>query len=103
MVRIIERDMKRATTENYTAAQMAPARATVITAKELGRETLDGWAFEAAVNECLGLGYNFLREETQRLREVRPEDVIRVAREYLKAPVVVVVTSDPVAAEAIRK
>jgi hypothetical protein len=34
---------------------------------------------------------------------VRPEDVIRVAREYLKTPVICVVTSDPAAAEAIRK
>jgi zinc protease len=103
VVRIIEADMARATKEEFTEKQLASARETVITAKELGRETLDGWAFEAAADECLGLGYNFAAEEIWRLRQVRPEDVIRVAREYLKTPVICVLTSDPKAAEAIKK
>ena len=64
---------------------------------------MDGWAFEAAVDEVLGLGAEFAREEIQRVRAVTPEEVGRVAREYLKTPVIVVVTSDAKAAEAIRK
>jgi len=103
VVRIIESGMDRATREAFTDEQMAAPRATVITAKELGRETLDGWAFEAAVDDRLGLGYDFPRKEIEAIRRVRPEDVIRVAREYLKEPVIVVLTSDPAAAEAIRK
>jgi len=103
VVQIIEAGMVRAMREDFTDEQMAAPRATVITAKELGRETLDGWAFEAALDECLGLGYTFPREEIEAIRRVRPEDVMRVAREYLKAPVIVVLTSDPAAAEAIRK
>ncbi|MCX5685552.1 MAG: hypothetical protein NT049_17990, partial [Planctomycetota bacterium] len=103
VVRIIEAAMDRARRENFTEAQLAPAIATVVTAMELGRETVEAAAFEAAVDEALGLGVEFSREEIQRVRQVRPEDVIRVAREYLKAPVVCVVTSDPAAAEAIRK
>jgi zinc protease len=103
VVRLTEAIMQRATTEAYTEAMLAPARATVITAKQLGRETVAAWAFESAVDEALGLGHGFVREEINRLRQVRPEDVSRVAREYLKKPVIVVVTSDPAAAEAIRK
>jgi zinc protease len=103
VVRLTEATMQRATTEAYTEAMLAPARATVITAKQLGRETVAAWAFESAVDEALGLGYDFVREEISRLHQVRPEDVSRVAREYLKKPVIVVVTSDPAAAEAIRK
>jgi predicted Zn-dependent peptidase len=95
--------MDRARRENFSDAQLAPAIATVVTALELGRETVEAAALEAAVDEALGLGFAFPREEIERIRQVRPEDVIRVAREYLKAPVVCVVTSNPAAAEAIRK
>jgi len=102
VVGIIEKAMARARKESYTAEQLEPARATVITAKELGRETIDGWAFEAAVDEALGLGYGFAREELQRIRQVEPADVARVARQYLTQPVIVVVTGDPKAAEAVR-
>ena len=103
VVDIIEKAMQRATREAFAEPQLAPARATVITAKELGRETVEGMAFEAAVDESLGLGYAFAREEIEGIRQVKPEDVSRVARDYLKTPVIVVVTSDPKAAEAIRK
>jgi zinc protease len=100
---LIEDAMDRARREDFTEGQLAPARATVVTAMELGRETVDASAFEMAVDEALGLGFTFPREEIDRIRQVRPEDVIRVAREYLKTPVICVVTSDPAAAEAIRK
>ncbi|MBM4017001.1 MAG: insulinase family protein [Planctomycetes bacterium] len=103
VARIIEGHMQRAAREGFTEEQLAPARATIVTAMELGRETVDAAAFEAAVDEALGLGYEFPREEIQRVRQVRPEDVARVARQYLKAPVVCIVTSDPAAAEAVRK
>ncbi|MCX5654789.1 MAG: pitrilysin family protein [Planctomycetota bacterium] len=103
VVRIIEAAMDRARRENFTEEQLAPACATVVTAMELGRETVGASAYEVAVDEALGLGYQFPREEIDRVRQVRPEDVIRVAREYLKTPVICVVTSDPAAAEAIRK
>ncbi len=103
VVDIIEKAMQRAAREAFAEPQLAAARATVITAKELGRETVDGMAFEAAVDESLGLGYAFAREEIDRIRQVTPEDVSRVARQYLITPVIVVVTGDPKAAEAIRK
>jgi zinc protease len=99
----IEAAMKRAASHCFEEKELAPARATIVTAKELGRETVDGWAFEAAVDEALGLGAEFAREEIERVRAVTPEEVGRVAREYLKVPVIVIVTSDAKAAEAIRK
>jgi len=103
VVDIIEKAMKRARREAFTEDQLTPARATVITAKELGRETVAGWAFEAAIDEALGLGYGFAREEVDRIRQVEPAEVHRVARQYLTQPVIVVVTGDPQAAEAVRR
>jgi len=103
VVGIIEKAMARAREETYTPEMLDPARATILTAKELARETVDGWAFEAAVDEALGLGYRFAEEETARIRQVGPDDVRRVARTYLTQPVIVVVTSDPKAAESIRR
>jgi len=102
VVRVIESAMARAAKEQFTEAQLAPARAKIVTAKELGRETVEGWALEAALDEALGLGCGFAREEIERVRAVTPEEVHRVAQEYLRAPVVVIVTSDPKAAEAVR-
>ncbi len=103
VVGIIEAAMARATKETFAEAQLGPARATIVTAEESGRETIDGWAFQAALDEVLGLGYAFPAEQIRRVGEVTPEEVSRVAREYLKAPVICVVTSDPQAAEAVRK
>jgi len=103
VARTIEAAMKRAASHRFEEKELAPARATIITTKELGRETVDGWAFEAAVDEALGLGAEFAREEIERIRAVTPEEVQRVAREYLKEPVIVIVTSDPKSAETIRK
>jgi len=103
VVGIIEAAMQRATKETFTEEQLRPARATILTAMESGRETLDEWAFAAALDDALGLGYNFPLEESGYVRSVTPEDVARVAKEYLKKPVICVVTSDAEAAEAIRK
>jgi len=103
VARTIESAMKRAASHRFEEKELAPARAAIVTAKELGRETVDGWAFEAAVDEALGLGAEFAREEIERVRAVTPEEVGRVAREYLKVPVIVIVTSDAKAAETIRK
>jgi len=103
VVGIIEAAMKRATTEKFPETDLGPARATILTAKESGRETLDGWALESALNQALGLGYNFPQEDVQRLNQAKPEDVARVAREFLKNPVICVLTNDAAAAETIRK
>jgi zinc protease len=103
VVGIIEAAMKRATTEKFPETDLGPARATILTAKESGRETLEERALEAALNQALGLGYNFPQEDAQRLRQAKPEDVARVARDFLKTPVICVLTSDAAVAEAIRK
>jgi len=103
VVGIIEGAMARARREKFTEAQLTPARATIITAKERRHETVAGWAFEAAVDEALGLGHGFAREALQRIRQIKPPDVRRVARQYLtEQPVIVIVTGDPQAAEAVR-
>jgi zinc protease len=102
VVEVIESAMARAAKETFTEVQLAPARAGIVTAKELGRETVEGWAFEAALDEALGLGSGFAREEIERVRAVTPDEVRRVARKYLRTPVICIVTSDPKAAEAVR-
>jgi zinc protease len=103
VVRIIEADMARAVRDPFTPTEVDPARATLLVGRQLARETIDGWAFETAVDEVLGLGYEFPQQEIEDIRAVRPQAVARVAQQYLTKPVIVVLTSDPDAAEAIRK
>jgi zinc protease len=103
VVKIIEATLAKAREKPLTDEELQAGRAAVITEKELGRETLDQWAFEAALDEILGLGFNFPREEIDRIRKVQGEDVSRVARDYLKKPIIVIVTHDPAAAEEVRK
>lgn len=103
VVAIIENDFLRATRETFTPEQLGPAKATIVTAMELGRETVDQAALESAVSEAVGLGYGFPREEANRIRQVQADDLSRVAREYFKKPVIVILTSDEKKAEEIRK
>jgi predicted Zn-dependent peptidase len=95
--------MARAAREPFAEADVAAARASVIASRERRRESLDGWALEAATDEAIGLGCRFGDEEISRLGKVQPEDVQRVARRMFVMPVICVVTSDPEAAEAIRR
>ncbi len=103
VVGLIRRALARARTESYTPEQLEPARATIVTAKELGRETVDGWAFEAALDEVLGLGYRYAREEIDRVQAVTPKDVSAVADTYLTTPVICILTGDPEAAKAVKE
>jgi zinc protease len=103
VVKLIEEAMGRAARDKFGDEDLAAARASLITSHQLSRETIDGAAYEAAVDEALGLGFDFAREEVSRIRQVGADDILRVARQYLKKPVIVVLTSDPAAAEAIRK
>jgi len=103
VVRLIEEAFARAAAEKFTDADLAAARASIITSRQLSRETIDEAAFEAAVDEALGLEYDFPDKEIELIRQVTAADVLRVAKEYLKKPVVVVLTGDAAAAEAIRK
>ena len=103
VVRVIESVMARAAREPFAEADVAAARQAVIALRERRRESLDGWALEAATDEAIGLGCRFGDEEIDRLGKVQPEDVQRVARRMFVMPVICVVTSDPEAAEAIRR
>ena len=103
VVRVIESVMARAAQEPFAEADVAVARQAVIASRERRRESLDGQALEAATDEAIGLGCRFGDEEINRLGKVQPEDVQRVARRMFVMPVICVVTSDPEAAEAIRR
>jgi zinc protease len=50
-----------------------------ITMHEMGLETNGAQAASAAINEVLGLGYDWDRRYPERIRQVRAEDVLRVA------------------------
>jgi len=59
--------------------ELEAAKNMCITMHEMGLETNGAQAASAAINEVLGLGYDWDRRYPERIRQVRAEDVLRVA------------------------
>lgn len=56
----------------------------VITMHELGAETNASQAYQAALWEVLGIGYDWGERYPELVRQVNREDILRVARKYLQ-------------------
>jgi len=54
----------------------------VITMHQLGRETAAAQAYEAALWEVIGLGFDWDERYAELINEVHREDILRVAQEY---------------------
>lgn len=60
------------------------AKDMAITMHELGRETNAAQAYEAALWEVLGLGFDWSKQYPDLIRHVDREDILRVARKYFQ-------------------
>jgi zinc protease len=80
VVEIIEKKLEKIQQEPLAPAELASAKDMCITIHEMGLETASAQAQSAAVNELLGLGYDYDSRYPQLIRQVTAEDVLRVAR-----------------------
>jgi len=65
-----------------------------ITMHKLNKETYASQAYSAAVNEMLGLGYDYDQQYPSQIQKVTKDDVLRVAKKYLKNSLLVTVYPD---------
>ncbi len=84
VVEIILGKMEKIQQQPLEAEELAAAKDMVITMHEMSLETNGAQAQSAAVNEVLGLGYNWDARYPELIRQVSAEDVIRVARRLFK-------------------
>lgn len=93
VVRIIEKNLRKATTYKPTQREIDRAVNVILTAELLDNQAISALSMSAALDELYGFGYDFRRKLEQRYRKVTPEDVRRVAKKYLTRPHIVVVTT----------
>jgi zinc protease len=96
VTRIIDKNLRKAASYKPSQQELAEAVNLIVTAELLDRQQPASLAASAAVDELLGLGYDFGSKLEQRYRGVTPADVARVAQKYLGQPLrTYVTTPDP--------
>lgn len=80
---ILER-LQKIQQDRLEPGELEAARNMCITMHEFGLETNAAQAASAAVNEVLGLGYDWDRRYPDQIRQVQAEDVLRLARKLFQ-------------------
>ena len=81
---IILSNLKRLAEEPVPAAELEKAKETMLVGLKLAEQTLDSQATVAALNEVLGLGWDFNRRYPDMVKAVTAEQVRDMARELFK-------------------
>jgi zinc protease len=84
VVDIILEKLARIQRQPLTAEELKGAKDMVVTMHEMSLETDGAQAQSAAVNEVLGLGYDWDARYPELIGKVTAEDVLRVARELFR-------------------
>jgi len=92
----------RAREEQASEADLARAKTAVLTRESLGRQTISQRATNAALAVMYGLGDDADERFEAAVQAVDARTLRAVARTYLRNPLLVVLSRDPVPAEALR-
>jgi zinc protease len=90
---LLEADLLRR--EGLTAEELQRAKAKVIGQKKIGRQDLGTLAMTTALDELYGLGYANSEKEDALIEAVTLEQVLEVARKYLREDALVIATVKP--------
>lgn len=88
--RDVLRQVKRLQEEPLSTAELSAAKQKLRGSFLNARETNRGTAFRLARAESIGLGYGYEENFERKLQEVTPEDIRKVAQEYLRKPTIII-------------
>lgn len=83
----------------YTEAELSRAKTTILTAREMERQTPEAIAMMMTFDELYGLGYDFEQKYAERIKAVTADDVRRVAGKFIGPPVICITTPQPEAVD----
>ena len=84
VLKIINDNLDKISSKRITKDVLRRGKDMVITMYEMGLETNEEQAQDAALNEVLGLGYDYGKIYVDKVKKVTAKDVLRVARKYFK-------------------
>jgi len=79
---IINKCINKAKTEGITKAELDTGKNICVTMMEMGLETMNRQAYNAALNESIGLGYDYTQKYLEAIKKVTKEDVDNAAKKY---------------------
>jgi zinc protease len=77
---VIQEDLKRLRHEPVPESELEKAKETMLVGLKLSRQTLASQAADAALNEVLGLGWDYSRHYPDMVKAVRADQVMDMAR-----------------------
>ncbi len=91
VISVIRRNIDEITSSLVSDEELDTAKNMCITMHKLGRETYASQAYSDAVNEIVGLGYDYGQKYPSQIEKVTKDDVLRVAKKYFKNSLLVTV------------
>lgn len=80
----IKVELDRVVTESVTADELERAKKYLVGTYEIGLQSNASQASDITFNERYGLGHEFFQSYAQRIFQITAEDVLRVARKYIR-------------------
>jgi zinc protease len=93
ILRIIDKNLRKASNYTPTEAEIKRAVNTILTADVLGNQSMSSLAMTAATDELFGFGYDFRNKLEGIYAKITPADVAAVGKKYLSGGYFTVVTT----------
>ncbi|QDU64627.1 Peptidase M16 inactive domain protein [Planctomycetes bacterium Pan216] len=84
----IQASLKKIEKEGIPQKEFDEVRDKMITSHSMKNQTATSQAFQAAIDELYGLGYDFDRSYPERLKKATPEDVVDVVKKYFQHAII---------------
>jgi len=91
VINIIRQCITKAQTEGITETELKMGKNICITMATMGLETMNSQAYSAALNETIGLGYDYNLKYPDKLQKVTLKEVNSIAKKYFKDSLLTVV------------
>ena len=77
-------ELDRVVTESVTAEELERAKKYLVGTYEIGLQSNASQSSDITFNERYGLGHEFFQSYAKRIFQITAEDVLRVARKYIR-------------------